>query len=403
MPVNKRILVISNYPIKTPLHGGQKRVAAMVEEYKKTFSSVKFVAIFVREHYPSYDRDDIYLTGKWAQEAIHDHLTSDIKVSQAMIDSPVLRRKIKRLLLSYKPDIIEIEQVFPYIGLKTIIDELGIKPKIIYNSQNVEVTIKKDVMTIAGASKQETQKALKIIEDAELDLAQHANLLATVSKEDGEYYLGLGAPKYILAANGISRSKATEGSVNYWNDYFKRQGVNKVAAFIGSSHLPNMQGLNDMIGLRLGFLPADTRLALAGGVGVHLRDHFDNSNILDITFWQRAVSLGILSEKHLAGLIEYAEVLLLPISKGAGSNLKTAEAILSGKKVVGTTFSFRGYEEYVNLPNIWVADSPTAFREAIIDALNTPLVARTTEETAMSEQVQWHYSLKSLVEEAAKL
>jgi hypothetical protein len=72
--IDSRVLVISNYPIREPTHGGQKRVAAVVEEYGKVFSKVKFVAIFVKEHYPIYSSNDLYLTGEWAEKARVDHL-----------------------------------------------------------------------------------------------------------------------------------------------------------------------------------------------------------------------------------------------------------------------------------------------------------------------------------------
>ncbi|MDB5184905.1 MAG: putative glycosyltransferase [Candidatus Saccharibacteria bacterium] len=403
MHSNKRVLIISCYPIKDPLHGGQKRVAAVVEEYKKVFARVKYVAVFVREHYPVYDHDDIYLTGRWATAALHDHLTSDIRIGNAMVESPDLRRKLEALLRSYKPDIIQVDQCFPYIGLRQIIQDMGIRPKIIYNSQNIETVIKEDVMTIAGAADTDVAEALAIIEEVETDLAQHADLVAAVSKEDGEYYLSLGAKRYVLASNGIATLAHSPAAVAYWHKQFKAQGIDAIASFIGSSHLPNMQGMQQMIGLRLGFFPANTRLVLAGGVGRHLKQYFDYDNMLDSTFWQRAISVGFLSESQLSGLLEVSDVILLPIVKGGGSNLKTAEAILSGKKIVATTFAFRGYESHLTLPNIWIADTPEKFRAAITEALITPLKKRSKSQELQAQTVQWHYSLKQLVEEAVKL
>lgn len=403
MQSNKRILVIASYPIKSPLHGGQKRTAAIVAEYRKRFSSVKFAAIFVREHYPAYSRDDIYLTGKSASDTLHDHLTSDIRIGKAMATDLRLRKKIEKLLLTYRPDIIHVEQCFPYIGLKQLLSDLGIKPKIVYGSQNVETIIKRDVMTIAGADESEVTKALKTIESVETDLAQHADLIAAVSEEDGEYYLSLGAKEYTLASNGIAASAASKSALNEWQQKFASQGVKHVAVFVGSSHLPNMQGLQQMIGLRLGFLPHDTRLVLAGGVGRHLKEHFNYSNMLDITFWQRAMSLGFLSESSLSGLLETADLILLPIMKGGGSNLKTAEAILSGKKIVGTSFAFRGYEEYMELPNITIANKPADFRNAIVESFAKPLIPRSEAQERKAQTVQWSYSLKALVKGVSAL
>jgi len=404
MRINKRILVISNYPIKEPLHGGQKRVAAIVEEYKKVFSSVKFVAVFVREHYPVYSKDDLYLTGYWAEKARQDHLTSDIQIGHAMSQSPVLKQKIKRLLLSYKPDIIEIEQVFPFIGLQPILEDLNMHPKIVYNSQNIETPMKREIMVIGKAVEKDIEKATTLIDKAETYLARHADLLTAVSTEDGQYYLSRGATRYVLAPNGISKTTASKKSTQYWSKFFKKKGIRRTIIFIGSAHLPNTQGIKKMIGLRLGFLAPDTRLILAGSVGQYLEDHFDHSSLLDSTFWKRTINVGILSEDMLAGLIQAADLLLLPIVDGGGSNLKTAEAILSGKKVVGTEFAFRGYQQYSSLPNIWVTKNNTKdFRRTIIKALEAPLKERSAEHKQLAEHVQWRFCLKKMVEEVVKL
>jgi hypothetical protein len=134
-----------------------------------------------------------------------------------------------------------------------------------------------------------------------------------------------------------------------------------------------------------------------------MQDHFDESNVLDQTFWQRAVSTGMLSDDLLSGLLAYVDVVLLPIVDGGGSNLKTAEAILSGKKIVATTFAFRGFEEYMDLPNVYIATTPSSFRETITRALAAPFQERTADEIKRAERVQWQYSLQNLVEKVATL
>jgi hypothetical protein len=400
---NKKILVISNYPIKEPLHGGQKRVAAIVDEYKKVFLKVKFVAIFVREHYPIYSNEDIYLTGKWAELVKGNHLTSDIEIGKAMINSPSTRKKIEKLLLTFKPDIIQLEQAFPYIGLKKILGDLGIKPKIVYSSQNIEAPMREEIMINDGANENDAKEAFSVISDTEIYLAKNADLLTTVSKSDGDYYRSKGAKKYVLAMNGTSPTKATFVAKLYWKKYFQRKSVKQIALFVGSGHLPNVSGFNKTIGFRVGFIPADARLVIAGGVGNSLDTNFDYKDLLSAPFWRRVINLGILKQELLEGLIEYSDIILLPIIEGGGSNLKTAEAILSNKKIVATPFAFRGYETYLKLPNIWIADTPLDFKKAIVEAFKSALKERSTDEMALANTVQWKFTLKNMVNEVIKL
>jgi hypothetical protein len=403
MIVKKRILIISNYPIKRPLHGGQKRVAAMVQEYKKVFSQVRFVAVFVREHYPVYDRGDIYLTGKWAQQIQHNHLTSDIELGKDMVESPRVRKQLEKLLLSFKPDVIQVEQVFPYIGIKQILEDLDLHPKIVYSSQNAEAPMRKEIMELGGADPRETTKAVSAIDEIETYLARNADLVTTVSKNDSEYLLSMGAKRCVMAANGISASKAPKQARDYWERFFQKRLVTHTALFVGSGHLPNMAGIKKMIGFRVGFVPTNARIIIAGGAGPNIKASFNPDDMLAVPFWRRVVNAGILSQDSLDGLLAKADVILLPIVDGGGSNLKTAEAILSGKRIVATSFAFRGYEEFLTLPNIWIADTPKGFQEAIVAAFKTPLVARTKAQAAFAKRVQWSFSLKNMVEEVAKL
>jgi len=403
MNTEKKILVISNYPILEPLHGGQKRVAAIVKEYKKVFSEVKFVAIFVREQYPIYSKDDIYLTGEWAEKIKGNYLTSDIEIGKAMVESPDTRRKIEKLLILFQPDIIQVEQVFPFIGLKVILKDLKIHPKIVYSSQNIEAPMRREIMEISGAKKEDVREAFSVINDTEIYLAKNADLLTVVSKSDGDCYLSNGAKKYVLAMNGTGPIISNSNAKLYWKKYFQQRFVKKVALFVGSGHVPNLFGLTNMVGFRVGFIPSDSKIVIVGSVGQALSDHFDKEDILNSPFWRRVTNLGVIKREPLDGLLEYVDVILLPIIKGGGSNLKTAEAILSGKKIVATSFAFRGYEQFLKLPNIWIADTHDDFRKAVSEAFNTPTKKRTAEDVKLANNVKWDSSLKGMIAEVAKL
>jgi hypothetical protein len=68
-------------------------------------------------------------------------------------------------------------------------------------------------------------------------------------------------------------------------------------------------------------------------------------------------------------LIENAACLLLPITYGGGSNLKTAEALLSGKPVIATSAAFRGFRQFADVPGVAIADDKTRFTAAMARAL----------------------------------
>jgi hypothetical protein len=70
--------------------------------------------------------------------------------------------------------------------------------------------------------------------------------------------------------------------------------------------------------------------------------------------------------------MDRASVLLIPITEGSGSNLKTAQALLSGKSVLTTSIGMRGYESYSQLQNLHIEDDPKRFKAKLAELLTRP-------------------------------
>jgi hypothetical protein len=87
--------------------------------------------------------------------------------------------------------------------------------------------------------------------------------------------------------------------------------------------------------------------------------------------------------------------ILLPITYGGGSNLKTAEALISGLPIVGTTHAFRGFEEYKSLPAVTIEDDPTAFAVGIRRAFNSKASPRAIH---LQKQLLWESTLQPIVD-----
>ena len=144
--LNERILVVSTYPIVSPRHGGQKRLDAIVEEYKKNFTAVKYVSVFFEGFYAEYSKDDIAL-GREGEIKVHQSpMTGDIICGEAIFNDPEVKAKFTATLTDFQPDIIHIEQPYPYLGLKPLLAELRMSPRIVFGSQNIEAPMKRDIL-----------------------------------------------------------------------------------------------------------------------------------------------------------------------------------------------------------------------------------------------------------------
>lgn len=62
-----------------------------------------------------------------------------------------------------------------------------------------------------------------------------------------------------------------------------------------------------------------------------------------------------------------AKVVIAPIFDGSGMKTKVAEALMYGKRVIGTTEAFSGYEEVAPRAG-WVCDTKEAFLSAVREA-----------------------------------
>lgn len=403
--MKKNILIIGTYPIKNPQHGGQKRLDAICREYKKAGFTIRYIAVFHKPFYADYGTYDIALPANREAEINSSPFTGDIVCGDAIYNDNYVKAKMVKALNDFKPGIIHMEQVFPYIGLKPLLTELKIRPKIIFGSQNIEYTMKEEMLNSLGYPKEFVAEKTKMIFETEASLSKEADLVAAVSEGDLKEHIKLGAHQTVLAPNGIYKTSASKESGYYWRTKFSELGVSKIVLFVGSAHPPNWVGFQDMVGRGLGFINADTRIVFAGSISEYAQSQIANLryDLGAATFEKRAYFAGRLSEDKLTGLLEIADVILLPITEGGGSNLKTAEAITTAKKIVATDYAFRGFEELKHLPNIYTAMNPQAFRAAIIAALNAEVIERSPEERILAKRVLWPNCLQDLVNEVRSL
>jgi hypothetical protein len=111
--------------------------------------------------------------------------------------------------------------------------------------------------------------------------------------------------------------------------------------------------------------------------------------------WARMYNWNRVSGKTLSALISEATCILLPITTGGGSNLKSAEALYSRKNIVATKIAMRGFTKIAQMDNVRIARSDKGFRQALIELLRNQ-----TEDTSKSSNathdVKWERQLSEL-------
>lgn len=400
MSGRKRILITSTFPIAEPRHGGQKRVSALVESYRRRFDRAEYVAVYNPQEYRKASARDIPFTADLVRRASERPLTGDLIAGHAIAEDPEVRRRFTAVLSEIRPEVIHVEHPFSYIGLKPLLDDLKLRPQIVFGSANIEAPLRRTVLEQFGFQPDVTAEVVAEIADAEARFSRECDLLAACTTDDLAVHVSMGARASVLAPNGMSPLAPTPAAMSAWRARVERSGGRRYAAFVGSGHLPNVAGFESLIGHGLGFLGPEDRLVLAGSIGpaVERMVGEPETSIEAATFWLRAINAGQLREGSLQGLIGAADALVLPIGSGGGSNLKTAEAILANTRVVCTTTALRGFEWFADFPNVIVADSLEEFHAGVARAFEQPLEPRTAEQSAKAQTVTWANCLRPLMD-----
>lgn len=395
--IAKKILIVAPYPIIKPQHGGQKRAKAIYDLYRNTFAEARFVGVFHRGQYPEWGPDDLPLGDPQIIAKVDERPYASELIAGEAIDKDVhVRSYMAKLLMDYRPDIIHIEQPFAYLGMKPLLAELDLWPLLVFGSQNIEYPLKARIARELNVSTRVSNLLVEQTKSLEIQLSKEADLVVAVNHEDAASHYQMGAKRCIIATNGIEKTKPKKMELAFWEKYRQTNKLTTLLTFVGSGHPPNWEGFLKVVGEDTSFVPAGSRIIIAGGVGDYFKNEF-KSRTKHALFWRGVDVVGKLEEDRLTALIASSDIIVLPITTERGSNLKTAEAILSRKKIVATSNTFHGFESFTGLPNIYIGDTQPKFKEAILEAIKTGYAKPTEDDTQLSEKVRWEYSLEPII------
>jgi hypothetical protein len=364
MALPMKILQLTTYPIERPLHGGQIRVAQIRRVYEVAGHDVAILTIRSEESYResrNVDREVVFpINSPHRQfEGQSVPFIDDLLAGRfAANDQSAFERAAQ--LVDPDTAVLHLEQPWLYPLAERLCREvLRTRPKIVYSSQNIEWPLKQGILEPWSISN--VERVLSAIKDLEANCAQDAAVTIAVSEGDAKALTEMGARHVVLAPNGIDDWEISPEAIAGARAKLPREPF---ALFIGSAHPPNATGFFQVFRDSLAFLPPDRQLVVAGSVCDLLAGATEHGRWKAINE-SRMRLLGTIDREFLECAKRLARVIVLPITVGGGSNLKTAEALRSDCYVVGTSTSFRGFEAYQNLPGVYVEDDPRRFGETV--------------------------------------
>ena len=387
------VLQVTNYNIDEYDHGGKIRCYEIRKSLLNQGFNVKTLTISTGKN-DFYQNFNCQLNERSFFKQIKDGTVSDWGANEYLAKKLKLYNDIFRDVKHYDPDIVIIEQPFLWPTVESLLNTNAIhKETIIVNSShNVEKELKETIYNKTFDKKLSTSYT-NIVNDIETDLMNRSDLSICVSKNDAEYFKRkCNNVNVSVYGNGQNQIRINELD-DKWRNIFTKSKYNWV--FVGSWHPPNVNGIKNLI--ENGLCEQDpnfVKLWIIGNVGNAFKDFsFYKSNTNSVI-----QIVGLTSQEDIDSAINQCDGIILPIWEGGGSNLKTAQALISGKNIIGTSKSFVGFEEYISSNGVLVTDCPNEF---ILHIINPSLSIATYERDV--EPLLWTNILNGLPSELHEL
>ncbi|MHB1953500.1 MAG: glycosyltransferase [Sulfobacillus sp.] len=209
-----------------------------------------------------------------------------------------------------------------------------------------------------------------------LALADHA---VTVSPSDQQEFRRLGVESTLIP-NSIDVASAKRLQREAADDMlhsFNRAIARVFILFVGSGHRPNFEAREFLRALAVK-LKGGPQVVIAGSCASP-EDSMDNF-----------VCLGIVNHDILAALYACAGAVVIPLTSGTGTSLKTIEAMAYGCPVVGTPVAFRGYD-VENGVHALIEPELDGIGRRVVDLLEDRELASTLSRNAGKFVLDYHY------------
>ncbi|MFZ6799407.1 glycosyltransferase [Undibacterium sp. Di24W] len=392
------LLILSTYPIEQLMHGGQHRLANIVQAYRDAGFQVQLAGVASS---PVYTASENFVAFPGSDKLQFDidksYLVDECLLGELFAENPdyfaQLEAKIQPI-----PDLIHVEQPWLFAFAKKFASLHPSKNiSVLYGSQNIEHTMKFESAK-SLLSSTDAQRVRDKVLACELLAVMQADAICCVSQEDQKWLTAQRGSTCILAPNGVRPRQETEAGIKAANEI--SQGK-KFALYCGSAHPPNIKGFFDMFGQGMGCLAPDERLIIAGSAGIDIQN--DARFLRAPNVRDQCIIANLVSEECLQGLLCTAHLIILPITDGGGTNLKTAEALWAGKHIVATQTAMRGFEQFSSAQGLTVANSPREFLRAIQVRMAQMPNRISDDEQQSRASVLWSHTLRDLTSAATTL
>lgn len=272
---------------------------------------------------------------------------------------PVFLSRATKLIRRLKPDLIQVEFVWP--GLHALVLRMLTGVPFVLNAHNVEFARRRRMGS----------PIWPLLWLYETLVCRQADLVLCVSAEDRELFIRLGTPdsRIAIVPNGFDSEVffPSDHTPSYDRLGFERQPT--VLFFGALEYMPNRQAIDiilEEIVPRVTIQVPNVRFVIAGRNPPPVAKRLPN-----------LVLTGAV--ERIQDFLNAADVSICPILIGGGTRLKIIESLACGKPVVSTSVGAEGLSREAIRQGVTIADNWDDFARAITGALANPVTFEVTE------------------------
>jgi hypothetical protein len=382
-----RILQLSTHSTLVPRHGGKLRSHHVARVLEQEGFDVRRLAFCFRNgddlDDPREPIIDLRRMLFWGSPKFKAYgpcrlRLADYIATVAALETPHILAEFDKSVRAASPDVVLLEHPWTWPLLARLDEVRSGAVRVVYNSQNVEIALKRRILEEEGISA--PPEVLDGVEALERGLVTSAAGVSACTRMDADVYANWGTRQVVVAPNGGVRRER-----RHLLDILPcpLETAHSYALIVGSDHPPNISGFMDLVVPSLPLLRPHQRVVIVGRMGAAIIDALEAQGLGRLAE-ARLVVLGVVDEFCLDCAIANANVLLLPIQYGGGSNVKTAEALLSGRPIVAAAAAMRGFDAFREVPNLTIADESADFGTAMLAALDGPYKSQGADHPALS-------------------
>jgi len=345
-----KVLQITNYKIEDYNQGGKIRCYEIKNSLLESGYDVKTLSFSLgncdqlKDYHLEIDKSSFF-------EKVKDGTISDWAICDYILKNETLLLNLRKFTKKFNPDIVLLEQPFLWPIVRELLEGGFIDKRclVVNSTHNIEFKLKESIYQGVFNPTQSAEYT-SVVRSLEKDATKYSDITLCVSGIDYNYFKSLNNKAHtVIFPNGTK--KCTDFDSGGWVKRFK--GTKNNWVFVASWHQPNIDGIRRLINSGLESLESkQTKLWVLGSV-VHpisefIKDHSKKNSVVQL--------VGECSNSEIAAAIDCATGIILPIWEGGGSNLKTAQALVSGKHILSTNYAFRGYEEFTSTESLLLTD-----------------------------------------------